>query len=77
MRRTARMAVRVLSSRSADSRNFQLPSGEQQLEMPRSEAEPQNENGRLADRVARQAKGLLAKIQLLQQLVIFRQVMPF
>ena len=35
-----------------------------------------NDNGRPADRVARSTKALFTKVQLLEQLVIFRQVMP-
>ena len=45
--------------------------------MSRSEFECLNDNGRPADRVARWTKALFAKVQLLQQLVIFRQVVPF
>ena len=36
-----------------------------------------NDNGRPADRIAHVTKALFAKVQLLQQLVIFRQIMPF
>ena len=45
--------------------------------MSRSRGGVGKDNGRPADRVARVAKGLLAEIQLLQQLVVLRQVMPF
>ena len=44
--------------------------------MSRSDLECRKDNGRPADRVARVAKGLLAEIQLLQQLVVLGQVVP-
>jgi len=49
----------------------------QQMEMSRLVAGVENDNGRPADRVARWTKWLLAEIQLLQQLGVFGQVVPF
>ena len=53
------------------------PDGGQQAEMSQCKRECRKDNGRSADRIARERKGLAAKAQLLEHLVVLVNVVAF
>ena len=63
-----------------DTRDFRLaphPKGEQQAEMSRCKRECRKDNGRSADRIAPELKGLAAEAKFLEHLVILVNVVAF